>query len=403
MQMQKENPSAGGRNFIKIFLAIFLLGFCLVQDANAEVSISNLIGTVSDGQQIDIVGNSFGIKNSPAPQLWDTVDNQNTYNGLADMDNVPTTVYELTNNVFPTKYTTSRAQRGFRTAHYYTHGYKASVGWPKNGVGSMDKLYFTFWIKTNMSSFKVDGSPIGTNKFVRIWDDKNGVGTRISFTEYVTTWPILDEGANGGGGTFCYPRPMQIGAWNRVEVSVDATNHSVKMYLNRILMSDGNNFIKYSGTSLPLIPGHIGFDNSGTSYVNPPALDFENLDTDFGEIYVDNAFSRVEICNGNTLASSTHCEIQPVTTWSDNNISFSLNQGTFINGETAYLYVIDENGNQNANGVPIIIGSSAGLAYSISNFTTLVSNWLHVENISDINFDNVVNTKDLGIMMSKWQ
>ncbi len=45
------------------------------------------------------------------------------------------------------------------------------------------------------------------------------------------------------------------------------------------------------------------------------------------------------------------------------------------------------------------------VTYSVSNFTTLFSNWLHTGNgnVSDFDFNNIVNTKDLGILMSKWQ
>lgn len=54
-----------------------------------------------------------------------------------------------------------------------------------------------------------------------------------------------------------------------------------------------------------------------------------------------------------------------------------------------------------------VSGSTINLAtsvnnYSISNFTTLFSNWLKTGKVSDLNTDNLVNTKDLGIMMSKW-
>ncbi len=43
------------------------------------------------------------------------------------------------------------------------------------------------------------------------------------------------------------------------------------------------------------------------------------------------------------------------------------------------------------------------VTFSISNFTTLISNWLHLGTVSDFNADNIINTKDLGVMMSKWQ
>jgi len=43
------------------------------------------------------------------------------------------------------------------------------------------------------------------------------------------------------------------------------------------------------------------------------------------------------------------------------------------------------------------------VTYNISNVLILVTNWLKVGTVSDVNADNVVNTRDLGIMMSKWQ
>jgi hypothetical protein len=42
--------------------------------------------------------------------------------------------------------------------------------------------------------------------------------------------------------------------------------------------------------------------------------------------------------------------------------------------------------------------------YSISNFISLLANWLQIGNeTSDVNFDGIVNTRDLGIMMSNWE
>ncbi len=118
-------------------------------------------------------------------------------------------------------------------------------------------------------------------------------------------------------------------------------------------------------------------------------------------IYMDNSFARIEIGDNSVYANCTHREIQVATSWSDGQIDFAFNQGSLPNGQ-AYLFVIDENGVPSA-GHPIIIGEVKN--YSISNFTTLVSNWFHLGsgNVSDFNFDNIANTKDLGIMMSKWQ
>lgn len=48
-------------------------------------------------------------------------------------------------------------------------------------------------------------------------------------------------------------------------------------------------------------------------------------------------------------------------------------------------------------------GGTIDKKYLISDFTNLISQFLKIGNTADLNFDNFVNTRDLGIMMSKWQ
>ncbi len=63
------------------------------------------------------------------------------------------------------------------------------------------------------------------------------------------------------------------------------------------------------------------------------------------------------IGNASTYASSTHFEMQPPTAWSDSSVTVTVNQGSFADGSTAYLYLIDANGNVSA-GNQITFGSS---------------------------------------------
>lgn len=64
-----------------------------------------------------------------------------------------------------------------------------------------------------------------------------------------------------------------------------------------------------------------------------------------------------------------------------------------------------DNGSEDAlmarNGAAITI---AGATYGNADFANLVTDWLQVgSSQTDINADGVVNTRDLGIMMSNWQ
>ena len=67
-------------------------------------------------------------------------------------------------------------------------------------------------------------------------------------------------------------------------------------------------------------------------------------------------------------------------------------------------YVANQNSEVRAslNDIGAYEYSTGPATYSISNFTTLFSSWLHIGTVSDLNSDNIENTKDLGIMMNKW-
>jgi hypothetical protein len=104
----------------------------------------------------------------------------------------------------------------------------------------------------------------------------------------------------------------------------------------------------------------------GTDITGILGIGFENLDSssnspvvDFGEIYVDSTVARVEIGDGSTWSTSTHREIQIPNSWSASEVHITLNQGSFADGSTAYLYVIDSRGNV-SNGLQIVFGTIYG-------------------------------------------
>lgn len=75
------------------------------------------------------------------------------------------------------------------------------------------------------------------------------------------------------------------------------------------------------------------------------------------DAYIDITQQRVEIGNASSWSSCTHREIQIPSAWSDDSITITGNQGSFAVGNTAYLYVVDANGNVNSQGYGIIIGA----------------------------------------------
>lgn len=114
---------------------------------------------------------------------------------------------------------------------------------------------------------------------------------------------------------------------------------------------------------------------------NDPSDDAPN-DFYMSDIYVDNSFARVELCNNAYYSLATVKEIQLPATWTDSSISVKVKQNKFLNGETVYLFVTDENGNRNSIGFEITVGSSI-----IGGDMTLTFSWnANPENENIINY-----------------
>jgi len=79
-------------------------------------------------------------------------------------------------------------------------------------------------------------------------------------------------------------------------------------------------------------------------------------------MYIDNSFARVEIGDKPVYDNCAHREIQIPTAWSDGSVTFSVNKGSFPQGAQAYLYIVDEGDNVNANGYPLSFAASASAA-----------------------------------------
>ena len=87
-----------------------------------------------------------------------------------------------------------------------------------------------------------------------------------------------------------------------------------------------------------------------------------NINTDYygyDDVYIDFTQARLEMCDTASWSARTRCEIQTPQSWSANSITIKNNQGSFNNGDTAYLYVVDSAGAVNANGFSVIIGSGS--------------------------------------------
>ena len=80
------------------------------------------------------------------------------------------------------------------------------------------------------------------------------------------------------------------------------------------------------------------------------------------DVYVDTTWARVMVGDAPTLEGSTRREIQIPSAWSDSSITATVNRGSFACADAAYLYVVDADGNANANGLPVTLCAGDALA-----------------------------------------
>ncbi len=379
----------------------------------AAPSVSDVGGTILDGQQINISGIGFKIKSPVAPLLWDNFEDGSDGSRLSTKERW-VSLYGGTGG-----YYNSVDKYSGNLAAYQTYVNPYPMGEVTNNFffpTEQMEVYYSYVTKY------VGSVGDGVFKNGRICANAgsnppyNGPGN--------ASWSMNSVGYSTGGGL------------DGVEHSPDP-NGSVTYDNNGLGLRDGNwhRLELYKKMSTPGVAdgifwGNIDSDDGFAKYANSRsrtnyAVMTRGVDETYlhygillglmhtsgtgtskiwvDDVYVDNTQARIELCSGSIWSTRTHCEPQiPKITWNDSNISATVNQGTISNG-TAYLYVVDKDGNVNASGYAITIGSPS--TYTISNFTTLVSSWFHLGsgNVSDFNFDNVVNTKDLGVMMSKWE
>ena len=325
-------------------------------------------GTFVDGETIIISVSYPGEKSTAAPNLWDTADNQSSYDGMSDGEAIPTgSPYPYddsgaSDTTISTLELTAENQRTSNSDRCYTR-------YPSNqlsraGHEVSGNLYIAWWFKAD----QVLQGDNNSSKFLRASEYVGSFSLHtFSWTNHQTYVYDVDSSCFYGGSfehlcTNNWPDyvPTQ-NDWELFEAFFDNTN------LSYVITADGQ---EVSSASWDYCSGEcdtnfgmvwtIGYSNEGTSPVQ--------ANTWIDDVYIDNTFSRVMICDGPTWSTRGHCEIQPATAWSDGSpgsITITVNQGSFENSDTVYLYVVDSANNASpASDFITVGGSSAPQPYS---------------------------------------
>lgn len=122
------------------------------------------------------------------------------------------------------------------------------------------------------------------------------------------------------------------------------------------VMYDGSSYKCIQANNPAVLPADTNYWES-TPYAYQITTNLQ-----YDDIYIDNSWARVEIGDQPTYSACTHREIQiPQAIWNDGQLQINVNQGSFADNSTAYLYVVDENGEVNISGYPVTLGAGTDI------------------------------------------
>jgi len=336
-------------------IAILLL--LLPVGAYGAPAIQSVSGTYSTGSTVTIVstGSSFGTKSPAAPVLWAPFDT-----GISPSSLGRVTTWQENNCI---DYVSSGGWAG-GAAKTRDSCSKSSSGTAELGITTSGIGYFfnTLGQKSYIYRHRKMGYTDDTNlKSLEIMVTGNYTsGNNIVFNHSSGQWITQ----NISPASYCYMNQSPAeNQWVTEELitqtaSSGGANAFLEWWANGSLIRSSGQGCQVSwrgsgGTNMDNIKPafHGDYNTSGGTL----ATATERWD----DLYVDSTWARVILGNASTLAASTHREIQIPTSWSASSITISFNQGTFLGGTTAYLFVIDSN-NAASGGTQITIGGGGG-------------------------------------------
>jgi hypothetical protein len=269
--------------------------------------------------------------------FWDNTQDEILKNNILSGDIVPakaglTWAENSRGTTLRVRYKTdNKGRTSAQDSYYYGEGKAIYLGSPKliSKDSLKNQIFVSWWYKPGKSPADEGGS----NKFIRIWDQGSGYGTRISWTQMHLTCGDDVHWGNWNGN---------IGEWNHHMVYVDLVAQKVQTWVNGTLLHDAKCIKSTTYPDNLLYVGLIGFDHGSESY--------NTMTTSFDDVYVGASLARVEISNAPTWSAVMRKEIMPVDTWNSTQIKLKPNKGYVDFNSDVYVYIYDKNGVSNKAG-----------------------------------------------------
>lgn len=362
-------------------LVSLLAVLCLPGLSISAPSISGVSGTVTHGQLLTISGSGFGTKTSAAPAVWDNGAGTNILNAWDGAWPEAGSQPECT-----PKY--HSPMRGVPTAHANVQKYLAGcapgtgVGYPNNVMVWKDRTITSFPAYSYISFYTRNDPLYDSGDNYKWFDYSTGNTPYTMNTSTDSNWYLEYVGGlgndfhiNDDGGSIYNQAPdwtldyqgnsKYFGGsinpknqWVKIEVAIKYTNQNdgwIDIYENGNLIKSGSAphsyngaTDKYAGSARNEAIG--GFSRNGTI----------NNWRYFNDIYLDYTLAHVILGNSSSYQSCSIREVQIPTSWSNGSITFNVNLGAFQQGQTAYLYVVDNTGAVSGGRAVTVGGSGSG-------------------------------------------
>lgn len=240
----------------------------------------------------------------------------------------------------PFQFKKDLTRSGTQSEIYFGVGHKNFLGNPKYNASesTRTKLYVSWWYKPGKSPADEGGS----NKFIRIWDNPNGYGTRISWTQMHLTCGTNNESPNNVSWK---QWNGNVNQWNHKEIYVDLDERYIKAWLNGSLVHDLTCEKSKAYANVPLYISVLGFDHGDTTY--------RSMNTSIDDIYIGSSLARVEISNSPKWTPVMIKEIVPISAWSDKEILTLPINGVVRLSSDLYVYVLNEKNEVNKDGFKV--------------------------------------------------
>lgn len=341
--------------------------------APGNVSVS---GEMSHKQSIQITGSGFAT--GPTVISWDDFEAHTTGTELAGANLQPIigtqwTTFKLSPSTDPVKISTTQKYAGSKSVYilWDAEGVN-SFGWA--GQGPYPELYYTFMSRQDImleTSIVNDnrklaflygastlnhipfipgsGTSYGTyNNDSTAQPNYSGTNNLASDSTYGTMHPITYADTDKRWVRFAYHIKNNTVPTCTIGVDCDGVN---TYWIDDVLRFHRTDYRHTNSNDTGWRDFRLGMMWNRNNGGQRQAW--------FDDLYIATSQARVELCAGSTWGNAGKCEIQIPTAWGTSSITATVNTGAFSESDTAYIYVVDANGDANATGYEVTIGESS--------------------------------------------